>query len=72
MYTAEVERMIFENNGELTIEQFLDIYDNSPQLQACLYDDNAKYHYEFWFYDKKEPLFFNIKAEAGEIPNHRL
>ena len=62
MYTNEIEQMVFENNGVLTQEQFVKIYDTSSQMVGCLFDeDKRKYPYEFWLSDKKEPIFFNIK-----------
>lgn len=60
MYTEEIEDFIFSHNGTLTRKQFEDIFENSCQITGCLYDDGAKYKYEFWLADKFEPLFFNV------------
>ena len=62
MYSNEILNLIMLQNGVLSASQYVYIYDNTPQLQCIVYDDMSEYKYEMWLIDKKEPIYFNIKA----------
>ena len=70
MYSHEILNLIMSQNGTLSLSQYLEIYDNTPQLQCVLYDDTSEYQYELWLKDKKESVYFNIKSDI-EIERYK-
>lgn len=63
MYSHEILNLIMSQNGTLSLSQYLEIYDNTPQLQCVFYDDMSEYQYELWLKDKEESVYFNIKND---------
>lgn len=63
MNTNDFLNLVFFQNGEITISQYIQMYDCSPTLQCVFYDKNAEYKFECWFTDKSEPIFFNVKND---------
>lgn len=61
MYSQEILNLVILQNGTLSLSQYIDIYDNTPQLQCVLYDEVSEYQYELWLTDKEEPIYFNVK-----------
>ena len=60
MASYEFLNLVFSQQGVVTIEQFIQVYDYSPTLLSIMYDEDREYQYEFWFSDKTEPIFCNI------------
>lgn len=65
MYSWEIDNLIQRNNGELSLDEFLNVYDNSPQMTGCLYEDNNPFPYCFWL-DNYKDLYFKIKELEGD------
>ena len=60
MSSLEVLNLVFSQNGVLTQEQYLDIYDHSPTLTSVFLNDGGEYEYELMFSDKTEPILCNV------------
>ena len=60
MSSSEVLDLVFSQNGVLTQEQYIDIYDHSPTLSCVFLNDEGKYEYELVFEDKKESILCNV------------
>lgn len=60
MSSLEVLNLVFSQNGVLTQEQYMDIYDNSPTLSCVFLNDEETYEYELVFEDKKESILCNV------------
>ena len=60
MSSLEVLNLVFSQNGVLTQEQYMDIYDNSPTLSCVFLNEGEKYEYELVFEDKKESILCNV------------
>ena len=63
MNSQEVLNLVFAQNGILTQEQYLNIYDHSPTLQSVFYDEEAEYQFELIFSDKEESILCNVIVE---------
>lgn len=63
MGSQEVLDLIFSQNGFLTQEQYLNIYDHSPTLECVFINEGAEYEYELVFNDKFEPILCNVVLE---------
>ena len=62
MYTYEIIDTINNNNGTLTRNHFVDMYINSPQIEAlCVDPDVRKFnHFAIKCNDKEELIKFRI------------
>ena len=60
MKTEDVLNLVFSQNGELTQEQYLEIYDNSPTLSCVYLNEGSEYEYELVFEDKAESILCNV------------
>ena len=60
MTTQEILDLIFSQNGILTQEQYLNIYDNIPTLKSVYYDEDEDYQFELVFIDKEESILCNV------------
>lgn len=60
MASYDFLNLVFSQQGVITVDQFIQVYDYSPTLLSIMYDEDREYQYEFWFSDKIEPIFCNI------------
>lgn len=60
MTTQEILDLVFSQNGNLTQEQYLNIYDNTPTLKTVFYEEDNEYQFELVFTDKGEPILCNV------------
>ena len=60
MSSSEVLDLVFSQNGVLTQEQYIDIYDHSPTLSCVFLNEVEEYEYELVFSDKIEPILCNV------------
>ena len=60
MNANEVLNLVMSQNGMLTQEQYLDIYDNSPTLASVFLNEDEEYKFELVFNDKEEPILCNV------------
>lgn len=60
MTGKEVLELVLSQNGTLTQDQYLDIYDNSPTLQVVYYDEDGEFAFELVFTDKQESILCNV------------
>jgi hypothetical protein len=63
MGSQEILELVLFQNGFLTQEQYIDIYDNSPTLECVFINENSEYEYELIFSDKYEPILCNVVLE---------
>lgn len=66
MNTQEILELVLSQNGMLTQEQYIDIYDNSPTLQSVYYNEIGDYQFELIFNDKVEPVLCNVTVGEFE------
>lgn len=66
MNTQEILELVLSQNGTLTQEQYIDIYDNSPTLQSVYYNEIGDYQFELIFKDKVEPVLCNVTVGEFE------
>ena len=60
MNANEVLNLVMSQNGMLTQEQYIDIYDNSPTLASVFLNEDEEYKFELVFNDKVEPILCNV------------
>lgn len=60
MNSQEVLNLVFSQNGVLTQEQYINIYDNSPTLTTVFLNEGEEYPYELVFNDKEESILCNV------------
>ena len=63
MNSQEVLNLVLSQNGTLTQEQYINIYDNSPTLSGVFINENNEYEYELVFSDKEESILCNVIVE---------
>ena len=60
MNSQEVLNLVLSQNGVLTQEQYINIYDNSPTLTTVFLNEGEEYLYELVFNDKEESILCNV------------
>ena len=60
MNANEVLNLVMSQNGILTQEQYIDIYDNSSTLTSVFLNEDEEYKFELVFNDKVEPILCNV------------
>lgn len=60
MNSKDVLNLVLSQNGVLTQDQYIDIYDNSPTLTTVFLNEGEEYPYELVFNDKKESVLCNV------------
>lgn len=63
MNANEVLNLVMSQNGILTQEQYIDIYDYSPTLTSVFLNEDEEYKFELLFSDKEEPILCNVILE---------
>lgn len=52
--------LVTSQNGKLTQDQYLCIFEHSPNLVTVFYDENGEYEFELVFDDIEDTVFCNV------------
>ena len=61
--SQDIKKLIQLQNGKLTQEQYLDIYEHSLILNKVYYDECAEYVFELTFKDDSESILCDVVVE---------
>ena len=57
--------LVTSQNGKLTQDQYLCIFEHSPNLVTVFYDENGEYEFELVFDDIEDTVFCNVVVQEA-------